>query len=142
MTASEKREAFRNLLQKKKLKFTEERRLLLEEAMNERTHFDADAWYDRLRKKGLSISRDTVFRSIPLLLEAGILQKSVGKGRGEYFESAGARHHDHMICIVCGKVIEFSSEAIEKLQDEIAESNGFKLTFHDHRLFGYCNGCR
>ena len=134
---------FQDLLKKKKLKFTQERRILLEEALKEGQHFDADDWYAELRMRGLKIARDTVFRSIPLLLEAGILQKSVGQGRGEYFESPGARgHHDHIVCLSCGEFLEFSCEKIEALQREIAVANDFELTFHDHRLFGYCKTCR
>lgn len=135
--------AFRDLLKRKKLKFTRERKRLLEEAVNEKAHFDADAWYLRLRQKGVEVSRDTVFRSIPLLLEAGVLQKSVGRGKGEYFENAGQTgHHDHMVCLQCGRVIEFASEKIERLQEQIAQSRGFHLKFHDHRLYGYCDKCR
>ena len=136
-------ERFVALLEQKHLKYTIERQKILEEILTRRGHFDADQFYADLTKKGLRISRDTVYRTLPLLLECGVIQKSVGDGRREYFERPGARgHHDHMICIKCGKIIEFHSETIEKGQDAACEQHGFQLIFHDHRLFGYCKDCK
>src|SRR4051812_46278611 len=84
-----------DVLEAKGLKFTFERRQLLEEVLLLRTHFDADGLYDIVRTKGLRISRDTVYRTLPLLLECGVVQKSVGDGRREYFECVAAKgHHD------------------------------------------------
>ena len=125
------------------MKVTAERRQLLEEVLLQRKHFDADGLYETLKKKGIRVSRDTVFRTMPLLLECGVLQKSVGDGRREYFERTAAKgHHDHMVCIDCGKVIEWASDALEKLQERICAEHGFALVFHDHRLFGHCRECQ
>ncbi len=131
------RQKFEHLLQEKGLKFTYERRHIFEEVEKLKEHFDADSLYDHLKKKGLRISRDTVYRTLPLLLESGVIQKSVGEGKRDYFEKvAGKGHHDHMVCIRTGKIIEFHSPEIERLQEEIAKKHGFKIIFHDHRLFG------
>jgi Fur family ferric uptake transcriptional regulator len=133
---------FKRLLQSKGLKFTFERRQLLDEVMQIKKHFDADGLYDIIREKGLRISRDTVYRTLPLLLECGVVQKSVGDGRREYFErTSGKGHHDHMVCIRCGDIIEFKSDEIEAIQNTVCDSYGFRLIFHDHRLFGYCRKC-
>ncbi len=132
---------FRDLLSRRGLKFTRVRRLLFDEVLKKRKHFDAGTWYRNLRRRGLPVSRDTVFRTIPLFLEAGILQKSVGEGRGEYFERVDS-HHDHLICVGCRKVVEFASGEIESLQDRVAKKKGFELLFHDHKLFGHCRKCR
>ena len=134
---------FRGLLESKDLKYTFERKKILEEIIRINRHFDADGLYEIIKKKGLRVSRDTVYRTIPLLLECGVIQKSVGDGRREYFERTGVKgHHDHMVCITCGKIIEFKSDEIEVLQDKICLDYGFRLIFHDHRLFGYCRGCQ
>ena len=77
---------FLNLLTGKKLKFTYERRHIFEEIEKLNDHFDADSLYDRLKKKGYRIARDTVYRTLPLLLECGIIQKSAGVGKRDYFE--------------------------------------------------------
>lgn len=134
---------FQGLLEKKGLKYTYERKLIFEEVMHFRDHFDADSLYDRFKKKGFRISRDTVYRTLPLFLESGVIQKSAGAGKREFFERIGRKgHHDHMICVQCGKIIEFQCEEIEKLQEKKAEEFGFRILFHDHRLFGTCRDCQ
>lgn len=139
----EKKKQFESLLQEKGLKLTYERRQIFDEIEKLTGHFDADSLYDRFKKKNLRISRDTVYRTLPLLLESGVIQKSVGEGKREFFEPVSAKgHHDHMLCIRCGKFIEFKSNEIETLQDEICRKHQFKLIFHDHRLFGICSACQ
>ena len=143
MPGSDEMERFASLLSAKGLKVPMERRQLLDEVLLQKKHFDADSLYETVRRKGLRISRDTVYRTMPLLLECGVLQKSVGDGRREYFERTAAKgHHDHMVCIGCGRVIEFACEPLEKMQEKLAQEHGFRLIFHDHRLFGYCRECQ
>ena len=134
---------FRRLLEGRGFKYTQERKSIFEEVCGLKDHFDADSLYDRFKNKGLRISRDTVYRTIPLLLESGAIQKSVGEGKREFFERVSVKgHHDHMVCVRCGKFIEFRCEEIERLQDKVAKEYGFKMMFHDHRLFGVCRHCR
>ena len=138
-----KEKQFQTLLAQKDLKYTYERKEIFDEVTHFREHFNADSLYERFKKKGLRIARDTVYRTLPLLLESGIIQKSAGNGKREFFERIGTKgHHDHMICVKCGKIIEFQCEEIEKLQEKMAASYGFKLSFHDHRLFGSCKECQ
>ena len=134
---------FQSLLEKQDLKYTYERQTILDEVCHWDAHFDADSLYERFKKKGMRVSRDTVYRTIPLLLESGIIQKSVGEGKREFYELTGDKgHHDHMVCVRCHEFIEFTCDEIEKLQDEVCEKHGFKLIFHDHRLFGICKKCQ
>ena len=134
---------FQDLLERSGLKYTFERKSIFGEVERLKNHFDADGLYDRFKKKGMRISRDTVYRTIPLLLESGVIQKSAGDGKKEFFERTSARgHHDHMVCIQCSKVIEFQCEDIERLQEEICGQYQFKLVYHDHRLFGKCQSCQ
>lgn len=131
------------LLAKKNLKLTQERRRIFEKVSHFQGHFDADALYHSLEKEHAGIARGTVYRTIPLLLESGVIQKSVGEGKKEFYERKNRKgHHDHMVCIVCRKVVEFHCEEIEKLQDEVCAKHGFTIAFHDHRIFGYCKNCR
>lgn len=142
-TQAEKSQQFEALLSTRGLKYTFERKQIFEEVTHLKGHFDADSLYDRFKSKGLRISRDTVYRTIPLLLESGVIQKSVGEGKREFYEDTeGKGHHDHMVCVRCGKIIEFTCEKIEKLQDKVCADYGFKLIFHDHRLFGACKNCQ
>lgn len=133
---------FGELLKEKALRFTRERKELFHEVMKLSRHFDTEELFEIAKKRGLRVSRDTVFRTMPLLLECGVIQKSVGDGRKEYFERVGIKgHHDHMVCVQCGKIIEFVSEPIERFQTKLCDDYGFELLFHDHRLFGYCSLC-
>lgn len=139
-TFPEKR--FKDLLNDQKLKYTFERKTIFNEVAKINSHFDADSLYERFKKKGLRISRDTVYRTIPLLLESGVIQKSVGEGKRDFYERTNARgHHDHLVCIRCHSYIEFHSDEIELLQEKICETHGFKPVFHDHRLYGICKNC-
>ncbi len=134
---------FQALLEKNHLKYTFERKYICDEVLKLKQHFDADSLYERFKKRGLRISRDTVYRTIPILLESGVIQKSVGEGKREFFERMSAKgHHDHMVCIRCGKFIEFQCEEIERLQDRICKEHQFQLAFHDHRLYGTCRDCQ
>ena len=139
----EQESRFQELLQKRSLKYTHERKAIFDEITHFREHFDADSLYGRFKEKGSRISRDTVYRTLPLLLESRVIQKSAGSSKREFFERIGARgHHDHMVCTKCGKIIEFQCPEIEKSQDKVCEQHGFKLSFHDHRLFGFCKDCQ
>jgi len=130
-------------LEKKGLKYTRERRCICEKVSGLSSHFDVDKLCEVLRKEEATIARGTVYRTIPLLLESGVIQTSVGKGKGEFFERSSSKgHHDHMICVTCGKVIEYRNEAIEKLQEEVCKKYKAELLFHNHKLFVRCAKCR
>lgn len=134
---------FEKMLKNKSLKLTRERRAIFDKVAKTRGHFDTDSLCDAIAKDGNHVARGTVYRTIPLLLESGVIQKSVGAGHRDFYEAKGGKHHhDHMVCIQCQKVIEFHCEEIEKMQDEVCGKYGFKLAFHDHRLFGYCKECK
>ena len=115
-----KKDNFESLLQHKGLKYTYERKYIHEEILKLKGHFDADSLYLRFKKKGLRISRDTVYRTLPLLLESGYIQKSVGEGKRDFYERTGVKgHHDHMVCIECGKVIEFHCDDILGVETDV-----------------------
>ena len=134
---------FESFLEKKGLKVTRERRSIYEKVQSLSDHFDGEKLYKILRKDRSNIARGTVFRTLPLLLESGVIQLSVGKGKGEFFErTSSKKHHDHILCVGCGKVIEYHCEEIEELQDKICKKYDVELLFHDHKLFVRCARCR
>ncbi len=136
-------EAFKELLDRKGLKYTYERECIYDEIQKMSHHFDADSLYDRFKKRGARVARATVYRNLPLLLEAGVIQKSAGEGKRDFYEKTDKRgHHDHMVCLACKKIIEFQSEELEALQERLSGEHQFQLVFHDHRLFGYCQNCK
>ena len=136
-------ESLKELLERKRLKYTYERECIYDEVQKIGKHFDADSLYDRFKKRGARIARATVYRNLPLLLEAGVIQKSAGEGKRDFYEKTDVKgHHDHMVCLGCKKIIEFHSNELEKLQEKLSAEYKFKLVFHDHRLFGYCDKCQ
>lgn len=116
----------------KGLKMTGQRRIIARVISESNDHPDVELLYTRAAAIDANISIATVYRTVKLFEEAGITQRhDFGDGRARYEEADGA-HHDHLIDLKNGKVIEFTNDAIEKLQKEIAHKLGYKLV--DHRL--------
>lgn len=137
------REEFAGFLRAKGCRVTEERLRLLDGIRHQRGHFNVDELVSRLRRRGLRVSRDTIYRNLPILLEAGILGQSFKTSRDTFYESAfRKKHHDHIMCRDCGSVVEFKDPGVERLQKNIARRNGFKLEYHCHQLVGLCRKCR
>lgn len=137
------RRRFESYLRSKSLKFTAQRDRVFERTFHTHQHFTADALYTWLKEEGgAGVSRATVYRTLHLLEEGGFIE-SLDTGRGElvYEHVLGHAHHDHLVCMDCGKIEEFRNDQIERLQEEVAESRGFTLVNHTLRLEGYCRAC-
>jgi Fur family transcriptional regulator, ferric uptake regulator len=127
------------------LKSSSVRNAVARAALRHEGHFSVEDLVKDLRDGGLSdVHPATVYRVLPLLVEAGLLQVTLMSARdGARYERAFEReHHDHLICTSCGKVVEFQFEAIELLQLDVAKRFGFQLTSHFHELLGTCKDCR
>lgn len=125
------------------LRVTEDRLAIWRELAAARDHMDADALYAQLRRKGLKGSRATVYRTLDLFVKADLVSKiRATEQRFLYEIAAGRRHHDHLVCTSCGKIVEFENDEIERLQDQIAARHGFTLAGHVMRLSGLCAECR
>jgi len=136
-------EIFDGYLKTKKLNLTRERRLIMDEVFSRDGHLEADEVYFRLRKGNKDVSRATVYRTLGLLVDSGLVRKVyLGEDHIHYEHNFGHTHHDHLVCLKCGKVIEFSDKNIEKLQSSVCQENGFKELSHTVQIFGYCKGCR
>ena len=136
-------EIFDGYLKTKKLNLTRERRLIMDEVFSRDGHLEADEVYFRLRKGNKDVSRATVYRTLGLLVDSGLVRKVyLGEDHIHYEHTFGHTHHDHLVCLKCGKVIEFSDKNIEKLQSSVCQENGFKELSHTVQIFGYCKGCR
>lgn len=134
---------FRDFLHHHSLRVTDLREGIVKATHARKGHFDIDELVGDLRKQGVDASRATVYRALPLLLQAGIIQETVSPGERRRYEFAlGRAHHDHLVCTHCGRVVEFQFEAFEVLQHEVAAKYGFQLTGHSHQLFGLCPTCR
>lgn len=120
----------------KGLRMTEQRRTIAAVLQESSDHPDVEELYARASARDSGISLATVYRTVKLFEEAGILDKlEFGDGRARY-EDAQREHHDHLIDIRTGAVIEFMDPDIEKLQEKIAEKLGFRLVGHKLELYG------
>lgn len=120
----------------KGLKMTEQRRVIARVLSESNDHPDVEALYSRAVKVDSHISIATVYRTVKLFEDAQIIERhDFGDGRARY-EEMPEEHHDHLIDLRSGKVIEFANAEIEKLQERIARELGFKLV--DHRLELFC----
>ena len=118
------------------LRMTGQRRIIAHVLSQAHDHPDVDAVYKRANAEDPRISLSTVYRTLKLFEQKGILERhDFGRGRGQY-EEATSSHHDHLIDVESGRVIEFSNEDIEKLQEAIARELGFKLVGHRLELYG------
>jgi Fur family transcriptional regulator, ferric uptake regulator len=133
---------FRNFLGEKKLKLTKERIAVLKEVFSFHGHFEPEQLYFRIKNSGLKASRASVYRTLNLLVESGLVDKVTRKGKGNIYEHTyGHGHHDHMICDGCGKIMEFYSERLENLQEEICRKSGFTGSSHMLEIRGSCEKC-
>ncbi len=131
------KERFRAFLATRKLRMTREREELLSAIFHAPRHFEAEDLIRTLKRREGRVSRATVYRTLALLEECGILRKSLFGRNRHFFESVvGRRHHDHLICIRTGKIIEFEDDRIEQLQEEICRRYGFRMVDHVHEIFG------
>ena len=133
---------FKEYLKKEKLKFTKEREIILSEVLKRRDHFDADELTSDLRKDGFKVSRATVYRTLDILYEIGVVHKAtLGHKHNHYENMVGRKHHDHLVCLHCDKVIEFVDDDIERKQEEVCKKLGFVMKRHSLQIFGYCSHC-
>ncbi len=136
-------EKFREYLQARNLRDTSERRRILQEVYSVPKHFTADDLLDRFRRKRQAVSRATLYRTLNHLVECGLVRKLDLGQREAMYESVREReHHEHMICLACGKVIEFADEEMERLQEEACRSHRFYPVRHFLQVLGYCRDCR
>ena len=143
MKRQELRRNFEAFLKEQELKMTPQRLRIFDRAFDTHEHFSAETLYGWLRDEdGPKVSRATVYRTLSLLVEGGFLE-SLDTGQGEllYEHVLGHRHHDHIVCIDCGRIEEFFDAEIERLQEEAAARKGFELLNHNLRLFGRCANC-
>ncbi len=137
-------ESFAKYLKSKELKFTKERKAVLDEMFHRGGHLDVEDLLYRLRKRRKqSASRATVYRTLELLVESGIVRKvDLGHGHSHYELVLDHPHHEHMICVSCGKVVEFSDKKIEVALKRLCKESGFEHTSHCFQIFGYCDKCK
>ncbi len=133
---------FAQFLATKHLRLTGARAAIVEAALSRRGHYPLEELIADLKRRGIRGSKATVYRTLPLLVEAGMVQAAVLAGDARTYETTfGRQHHDHLRCARCGRIVEFEFEAFELLQRDLAQKHGFRLESHHHELVGTCPAC-
>ena len=120
----------------KGVRLTDQRKLIAKVMSESESHPDVDELHKKVNKLDSKISIATVYRTVKLFEEAGIVAKHDFKGNKSRYEQAPEEHHDHLIDINSGEITEFVNEEIEKLQKQVAEKLGYKLVDHRLELYG------
>ncbi len=137
------KEIFLEHIQKSGLRRTAQRDLIMEIFLRTEDHLTSEDLYWLVQKDDQTVGHTTVYRTLKLLTEAGLAREvRFGDNKTYYEHHYNHDHHDHMICTECGKVIEFFSQAIESMQDEMADKLGFRPTHHSLRMWGVCSDCQ
>lgn len=134
---------FEGYLRKKGFKRTPTRERVLQEILSMGGHFEAEEIARRLRETGGRISAATVYRTLPLLVKAGLIQEVIHGEKHQHYEQVrGEARHDHLICLKCGKITEFRDESLRAAENRVCRENKFLPQKVIIEIFGYCQECR
>jgi Fur family ferric uptake transcriptional regulator len=133
---------FRQILKERGFKSTRQRDDIVRVFMESGSHLTVDELYQRVRQRNPRIGYATVYRTLRLLAQSGwASSRQFGDRTARFEHQAEGQHHDHLICLGCGKIVEFESERIEALQSRIAHKKGFQIFDHKLELYGHCSDC-
>ena len=133
---------FVRYLRSRHIKYTKPRRAILWAALRQKVHFDAEQLLALLHQSGERVAKATIYRTLPLLVDCGILkQVRLSDDQLHYEHNLEAAPHDHMVCRRCGRIIEFESGRVEQLREQIASENDFRAVDHRFGITGYCQRC-
>ena len=132
-------EQFKAFLYAQKGKVTNERLALLRTIYSNDGHYSVDDLLELMKAEGQKTSRATIYRTLDLLVQSGLIRKLSLEDQETRYESAlTTGHHDHIICVDCRKIIEFFNPRLEQIQDEILATHNLKPVKHIHQLYGSC----
>ena len=134
---------FVNYLKDQGMKWTSERETIFHEVFATEGHFEAEDLAYRLRKKGTRVSKATVYRTLPLLVKTGLLKEVIHGEKHKHYEHVHEeKPHDHLICLKCGRILEFDDESLRTIERKICDKNRFRPQRILLEIFGYCNDCQ
>ncbi|HUJ79176.1 MAG TPA: transcriptional repressor [Nitrospiria bacterium] len=135
------REVFQHYLKTRELVFTTQRAAILDHLLAAERHLSQEEIYSAL--KGRGIGRVTVFRMLKMLEECRLVERVTdSQGRSRYEVELERPHHDHLVCVECGRIQEIQWPSVERTQEKTCQELGFEILYHRHEVFGRCRGCR
>lgn len=133
---------FKEHLRRQRLKSTAQRDTIAKVFLETQRHISVEELYNEVRRRNPRIGYATVYRTMKLLKECGVAAERHFRDGEARYESAQKKHHDHLICESCGKIVEFEEPRIEALQEGVAKRMGFRFTGHKMELYGRCRDCQ
>lgn len=122
---------------------TPERFAILDAVLASQGHFDAEGLYYRMISGGIKVSKATVYNTLELLQECGLVSKyRFAENTSRYEKAFGRPHHHHLICLECGDIIEFVNERLERIQVDVCSEKNFKAQSSSLQIFGTCSKCK
>jgi Fur family transcriptional regulator, ferric uptake regulator len=135
-------EAFQRYLKRHGIKFTEPRRRILEAVIDLDEHFEAEQVLFALRERGQRVAKATIYRTLPLLVDCGVLKQIRFDVKQAHYEFCyGEDAHDHMVCRRCGRIVEFASDDVIALREKLAAKHRFHGISHRFQISGLCWEC-
>jgi len=134
---------FYQYLKKHNLKYTPERATILNEINGMSSHFEPEMLLFRLKNKHKKISRATIYRTLELLVNSGLVKKTLFENNAFIYEkSSGQNTHDHFVCLRCGRIIEFFNPQIRQIHDHLREEYQILISDYSHTIYGKCPQCK
>ena len=133
---------FIDFLKEHNLRWTPQRKSILKVFLQLEGHVPIDDLHKKIRSEDPTIGIATLYRTMKLLIDSGLAEMHTFNERTTYERLYQVNHHDHLICKICGKTVEFEHPLIEKYQQEVCERHGFALKSHRMELFGVCSKCQ
>jgi Fur family transcriptional regulator, ferric uptake regulator len=134
---------FKQFIKSQGLRQSSQRDRVVETFLSLRGHISAEELLNQVRKKELRVGLTTVYRTLKLLTECGLAVERKFNSQVTVFEpNRVGQHHDHLICLECGRIMEFENKTIETLQEAVARDHSFIITHHILDLYGHCAACR
>ncbi len=132
----------RRVLNTAGLRVTNQRALILEVIRRGHGHLDAEEVYRRAQEKQHRLSLSTVYRTLRMLKKLGLVEELHFDETHHHYEAKPAAEHHHLICLSCGRVVEFECSLTQKMKEDMAEEKGFEITGVEVQMTGYCSRCR
>lgn len=134
---------FTKYIAEKGLKSTRQRSDIIKTFLKSNGHLSVEDLHHMVQKINPRIGYATVYRTLKLLTESGLAaERRFDDGYTRYERLSPEEHHDHLICLNCGDIVEFEDQRIEELQDEVADKHGFRVVSHNLEMYGYCKECK